>query len=99
MKFCYFKKKKLESKITWKKGATFSKPMQIGNAFIDQKLEELKGKTPYEIWKSIFSTEMLKKLVRQINLYANRDKNNKKFKVLKCKMQKFLGIILLSYCI
>ena len=29
--------------------ATFSKLMQVGNAAIDQKLEELKGKTPYEI--------------------------------------------------
>ena len=70
--------------------------MQVGNAVIDQKLEELEGKTPYEIWKSIFSTEMLKHIVLQTNLYANRDKNNEKFKVLECEMQKFLGIILLS---
>ena len=70
--------------------------MQVGNAVIDQKLEKLKGKTPYEIWKSIFSTEMLKHIVLQTNLYANRDKNNEKFKVLECKMQKFLEIILLS---
>ena len=39
---------------------------------------------------------MLKHIVLQTNLYANRDKNNKKFKVLECEMQKFLGIILLS---
>ena len=90
------KKRKLENIITWKKSATFSKPMQVGNAVIDQKLEELEGKTPYEIWKSIFSTEMLKHIVLQTNLYANRDKNNEKFKVLECEMQKFLGIILLS---
>ena len=78
------KKRKLENIITWKKSATFSKPMQVGNAIIDQKLEELEGKTPYEIWKSIFSTEMLKHIVLQTNLYANRDKNNEKFKVLEC---------------
>ena len=70
--------------------------MQVGNAVIDQKLEELEGKTPYEIWKSIFSTEMLKYIVFQTNLYANRNKNNKKFKVLECEMQKCFGIILLS---
>ena len=92
------KKRKLENIITWKKSATFCKPMQVGNAVmpIDQKLEELEGKTPYEIWKSIFSTEMLKYIVLQTNLYANRDKNNEKFKVLECEMQKFLGVILLS---
>ena len=90
------KKRKLENIITWKKSATFSKPMQVGNAVIDQKLEELEGKTPYEIWKSIFSTEMLKYIVLQTNLYANRDKNNEKFKVLECEMRKFLGIIFLS---
>ena len=60
--------------------------MQVGNASINQKLEELKGKTPYEIWKSIFFTEMLKHIVLQTNLYANRDKNNERFKVLKCKI-------------
>ena len=70
--------------------------MQVGNAVIDQKLEEFEGNTPYEIWKSIFSTEMLKYIVLQTNLYANRDKNNEKFKVSECEMQKFLGIILLS---
>ena len=91
------KKRKLGNIITWKKSATFNKPMQVGNAvIIDQKLEELEGKTPCEIWKSIFSTEMLKYIVLQTNLYANRDKNNEKFKVLECEMQKFLGIILLS---
>ena len=88
------KKRKLENIITWKKSATFSKSMQVGNAVIDQKLEELEGKT--RIWKSIFSTEMLKHIVLQTNLYANRDKNNEKFKALECETQKFLGIILLS---
>ena len=48
--------------------------MQVGNAIIAQKLEELEGKTLYEIWKSIFSTEMLKHIVLQTNLYANREK-------------------------
>ena len=32
----------------------------------------------------------------QTNLYANRHKNNEKFKALQCEIQKFLGIILLS---
>ena len=70
--------------------------MQVGNAIIDQKLEELEGKILYKIWKSIFSIEMLKHIVYQTNLYANRHKNNEKFKALDCKMQKFVGIILLS---
>ena len=39
---------------------------------------------------------MWKYIVLQTNLYANRDENNEKFKVLECEMQKFLGIILLS---
>ena len=41
--------------------------MQVGNAIIDEKLEKLKGKTPYEIWKSIFSTEVLKHIVFKLN--------------------------------
>ena len=72
--------------------------MQVGNAIIlvDQKLKEFEEKTPYEIWKSIFLTEILKDIVLQTNLYANKDKNNKNFKVLEYEMQKFLEIILLS---
>lgn len=70
--------------------------MQVGNAVIDQKLEKLEGMTPYEIWKLIFSTEMLQHIVFQTNLYANRDKNVEKFIILEHEMEQFLGIILLS---
>ena len=59
---------------------------------IDQKLEEFEEKTQYKIWKSTVLTEMLKHVVLQPNLYSNRDKNNEKFKVLKCEKQTFLGI-------
>ena len=59
---------------------------------IDQKLEEFERKTQYKIWKSTVLTEMLKHVVLQTNLYGNRDKNNEKFKVLKCEKQTFLGI-------
>lgn len=50
---------------------------------------------PYKICNLIFSTEMLKNIVFQINLYANRDKNNENFKVLKYELQKLLGIFML----
>ena len=90
------KKIKQENDVIWKKSATFSKPMEIGNAVIDEKLNELEGKIPYEIWKSIFTTEMLQHVVLQNNPFANRDKNVEKFKVIECEMENFLGIILLS---
>ena len=70
--------------------------MQVGNAAIDQKLQKIVTMTPYEIWRLIFSTEMLQHIVFQTNLYANRDKNVEKFIILEHEMEQFLGIILLS---
>ena len=75
------KKRKLENIITWKKSATFSKPMQVENAVINQKLEELEEKTPYEIWKSIFLTEILKHIVFKLTcmLIGTKTMRNSKY--------------------
>ena len=82
--------------VIWKKNSNFKKPMQVGYENINEKLELHEGKTPYEVWQSVFSNEILKHIVSQTNLFANRDKNNDKFIVSEIEMQKILGIFLLS---
>ena len=54
------------------------------------------GSSPYEIWKFLFTEEMIDEIVCQTNLHGNRDKNNTNFYVTGEEIRKILCILLLS---
>ena len=84
----------------------FSKWKKITNSinnFIDDvstilgdRILNLNGSSPFEIWRFLFTEEMIDQIVCQTNLYKNRDKNNSNFNVTGEEIRKILGILLLS---
>ena len=56
----------------------------------------LDGSSPFEIWKFLFTEEMIEQIVCQTNLYRNQDKNNSNFYVTDEEIRKILGILLFS---
>lgn len=54
------------------------------------------GKEMFEIFKLLFTDEIISHLTEQTNSYVHRDKNNKDFCVNENDMMKFLGLLLIS---
>ena len=51
--------------------------------------------SPFKLWQHFFTEDMIEYIVRNINLYANRDCNNVTFVVSASEVCVFLGILLL----
>ena len=87
------KKKKERSK--WRKSTEFIN--DISSTFpapLADSHTELSRKSPFELWKIFFTEDLLKTIVVQTNLYANRDKNEDHFCVEKEELLNFLGVLL-----
>jgi len=81
----------------WTKSATFSKEISIETlSSITDNFPMLTTLSPFALWRLIFDHKMITEIVKQSNLYANPDKNDKQFSVTKEEISKLLGIILLS---
>ena len=61
-----------------------------------QKIERIKGTTPYESWSCLFTDAMFHNLVKQTQLYANRDNGNHNFYLTTSDIYQFIGIFLFS---
>ena len=57
---------------------------------------ELSGKSPFELWKIFFTEDLMKTIVVQTNLYANRGKNEDHFCFEKEELLNFLVVLSLS---
>jgi len=81
----------------WTKSAKFSKEISIETMpNITDNFPMLTTLSPFALWSLIFDHKMITEIVKQSNLYANRDKNDKQFSVTNEEVSKLLGIILLS---
>ena len=61
-----------------------------------ENLSDLEGYSPYQVWKNLFSEDILEHIAFQTNLYSNRDQNNPHFMVSTKEMRSFLGVLLLT---
>ena len=61
-----------------------------------QKIERIEGLTPYESWSCLFTDAMFDNLVKQTQLYANRDNGNHNFYLTRSDIYQFIGILLFS---
>ena len=74
----------------WKKTSEFDSTMP------SEDLLHLDNISPFKVWHHFFTEDMIEYIVRNTNLYANRDCNNRKFVVSAIEVRVFLGILLLS---
>lgn len=80
----------------WRKHTNFDKNIPTSDLELPEELERLEGASPFKIWKEIFSKSIIEMIIKETNLYANRDKNNQGFSVNISDISKFIGIIMLS---
>ena len=80
----------------WKKSHVFYKPIASDNNWTSERVMELAEKTPFQIWKEIFSDSLIEHVRDQTNLHAQRDHNCATFNCTKKEVEQFLGILLLS---
>ena len=84
--------------LKWEKSYNFDKTISIDDdsSILRDCIFNLKGSSPFEIWRFLFTEEMIDQIVCQTNLYGNRDKNNPNLYVTGEEIRKILGIFLLS---
>ena len=82
----------------WKKSYNFDKTILIDDDFniLKDRILNLDGSSLFEIWRILFTEEMIEQIVCQTNLYGNRDKNNPNFFVTGEEIRKILGNLLIS---
>ena len=82
----------------WKKSYNFDKTILIDDNFSILKdcILNLEGSSSFEIWRFLFTEEMIDQIACQTNLYGNRHKNNSNFYAIIEEIRKILGILLLS---
>ena len=68
------------------------------SSILKDRILNLDGSSPFEIWRFLFTLEIIKQIVCRTNWYGNRDKNNPNFYVTGEKIHKILDILLLSGC-
>ena len=66
------------------------------SSILKDRILSLDGSSPFEIWRFLFTEEIIEQIVCQTNLYGNRDKNNPNFYVTVEEIRKMLGINLVS---
>ena len=79
----------------WKKTSEFDStiPSTVITPSEDLHLDNI---SPFKVWQHFFTEDMIEYIVRNTNLYANRDLNNITFVVSAREVRVFLGILLLS---
>ena len=80
----------------WKRTFGFAKDFQQVEPNFKKNLSDLEGYSPCQMWKNLFSEDILEHIVLQTNLYSNRDQNNPHFMVSTNEMRSFLGVLLLT---
>ena len=66
------------------------------SSILKDRILNVGGSSPFEIWRFLFTEEMIDKIVCLTNLYGNRDKNNSNFYVTGEEICKISAILLLS---
>lgn len=90
-------KKGCKSQISWKsKNSSFKSKMQPQVPNWNEKFVEMEDSSPYAIWQKFLTQEMVDHITIQTNLYANRDKNDKRFEVTSQEIRKMIGIFIFS---
>ena len=81
----------------WKQVGQLLQPLKK-NGVINHhpKVEEIEDKTPFETWCCLFTDEMFDMLLCQTQLYANRDKGDHDFHMLRSELYQFIGILIFS---
>ena len=81
----------------WKKvePAFTSSPVSEEKRKIEEIINEIGGKTPYEIFSLYFDSEVLSQIVAFSNKYA-QDNNRHAFHLTDTDLKKFIGIMILS---
>ena len=59
-------------------------------------MSDLEEYSSYQVWKKLFSEDILEHIVLQTNLYSNRDQNNPHFMVSTEEMRSFFEVLLLT---
>ena len=65
-------------------------------SILKDRILNLNGSSPFEIWKFLFTEEMIEQIVCRTNLHRNRNKNNSNFYVTDEEIRKIIGILLFS---
>ena len=91
------KKKASSDKTMWAKLEDVFEPLMTDGQ-IDgfRKVEELEGKSYFEVWRKLFTLEMRDGLFDQLHIYAHQVKGNLDLQVLLYELEQFLGILLFS---
>ena len=92
---CSDDEERAEGPHRWKKVDEVALGPHSTSPFSDEMLEHA-GKEPIEIFDLFFTPGMVEHITMQTNLYASRDKNDKKFTIDQDEMRKFLGLLLIS---
>ena len=80
----------------WKRTSSFAKDFQQVEPNFKENLSDLEEYSPNQVWKNLFSEDILEHIVLQTNLYSNRDQNNLHFVVSTEEMRSFFGMFLLT---
>ena len=80
------------------KNYNFDKTISIDDdsSILRDRILNLGDSSPFEIWRFLFTEEMINQIICQTNLYGCREKNNFNFYVTGEEIRKIIGIILLS---
>ena len=74
----------------WKRTSGFAKDFQQVEPNFKENLSDLEGYSSYQVWKNLFSEDILEHIVLQSNFYSNRDQNNSYSMVSTEEMRLFL---------
>ena len=79
----------------WKKSCNFDKTSLIDDncSILRDRIFNLDCSLKFEIWRFLFTEEMIDQIVYQTNLYGNRDRNNPNFYVTGEEIRKILGTL------
>ena len=80
----------------WKRTFGFANDFQQVEPNFKENLSDLEENSPYQVWKNLFSEDILEHIVLQTNLYSNRYQNNPHFMVSTEEMRSFLGMLLFT---
>ena len=74
-------KRRQQELTEWKRTSSFAKDFQQVEPNFRENLLDLEEYSPNQVWKNLFSEDILEHIVLHTNLYSNRDQNNLHFVV------------------
>ena len=80
----------------WKKSLVSKELFKREKPNFTENLSDLEGNSCHQMWKNLFSEDILEHIVLQTNLYSNRDRNTPHFTASNKEMRPFLEVVLLT---